>query len=260
MDRALPAVAPDLHATVTAYDMAHRRCAASPMRVWAAFHAMPLGCQGAKGTTLTRPVYTQHQSMTEDDFYQLIKQPEGNTLDYKRAWYDLSKTHRFKFIKDVLAMANTPREDPARIVMGVDWSAESGSTVVGLDEQPDDANLQEIFPRERIQPAPAFHYHPLRFLGKQVGILEIPIGGDGPCMPLDDLEKVGNVYKLQKGAIYYRNGSQNDQAVGSDLDRIYRWFIKLRSNVGQSSKSDLQVASSTLGRAPGAAHSPHESP
>ena len=85
-----------------------------------------------------------------------------------------------------------------RIVMGVDWSAESGSIVVGLDEQPDDANLQEIFPRERIQPAPAFHYHPLRFLGKQVGILEIPIGGDGPCTPLDDLEKVGNVYKLQR--------------------------------------------------------------
>ena len=197
--------------------------------------------------------------MTEDDFYELIKQPEGNTLDYKRAWYDLGKTQRFKFIKDVLSMANTPREGPARIVMGVDWSAECGSTVVGLDEQPDDANIQQVFPRRKIQPAPAFHYHPLRFLGKQVGILEIPIGSDGPCMPLDDLEKVGNVYKLQKGAIYYRNGSQNDQAVGSDLDRIYRWFIKQRSNVGQSSTSIPQVALSTpSSRSSFRTHSQHD--
>ena len=56
-------------------------------------------------------------AMTENEFRQLIARSEGETLDFKEAGYDL-KNSRNKFIKDVLAMANTPRlrSEPERRV------------------------------------------------------------------------------------------------------------------------------------------------
>ena len=169
--------------------------------------------------------------MTEHEFARLIDQPESETLDYKQSWYDF-RNSRHKFIKDVLAMANTPRQGMARIVFGVAWSASEGSVVKGLDRQIDDAELQSQFPREKIQPSPRFAYHPFRYRGRQVGILEVPIGSDGPYAPLMDLEPVGRVFKLKRGAFYYRNGSQNAQAIGLDLTRIHRWFFEQRSSAG----------------------------
>ena len=169
--------------------------------------------------------------MTEHEFARLIEQPESEILDYKQAWYDFGSS-RYKFIKDVLAMANTPRQGVARIVFGVWWSASEGSVVQGLDRQIDDAELQSQFPREKIQPSPRFAYHPFRYRGQQVGILEIPVGSDGPYAPLIDLEKVGQVFKLKRGAFYFRNGSQKAQAIGHDLTRIHRWFFEQRSPGG----------------------------
>jgi len=56
--------------------------------------------------------------MTENEFRQLIARAEGETLDFKAEGYDLQNS-RNAFIKDVLAMANTPRDCPAHIVLGV---------------------------------------------------------------------------------------------------------------------------------------------
>jgi predicted HTH transcriptional regulator len=69
--------------------------------------------------------------VTENEFRALIGRAEGETLDFKEDGYDLQNA-RNAFIKDVLAMANTPRERPAHVVLGVRWTAEAGSTVVGL--------------------------------------------------------------------------------------------------------------------------------
>ena len=88
------------------------------------------------------------------------------------------------FIKDVLALANTPREDTAYIVFGVRWTPESSSVVVGLKRQFDDATLQDAIGRGRVQPTPRFTYYPLSFEGKQVGVLQIPVASDGPYTPI----------------------------------------------------------------------------
>ena len=67
--------------------------------------------------------------MTDDDFRRILRRPECETLDFKEDVYDLKKS-REAFLKDVLAIANTPREHTAHIVFGVRWTPESSSTVL----------------------------------------------------------------------------------------------------------------------------------
>ncbi|MBM4328354.1 MAG: ATP-binding protein [Deltaproteobacteria bacterium] len=155
--------------------------------------------------------------MTRIEFQQLIGQPEGEILDFKADGYDLQKS-RNVFLKDVLAMSNTPREQPGRIVLGVRWTPEQGSTLVGLGRQYDDVEFQDAFGHGRVQPHPRFTYYPLMFEHMQVGVLEIPVCREGPYTSVKDFEG------LQAGAVYYRRGTQNDRAVGSELKRIFSWF------------------------------------
>ena len=155
--------------------------------------------------------------MTTNEFQQLIALAEDETLDFKQDGYDLERS-RSALSKDVLAMANTPRGQSARIIFGVKWTPEQGSTVIGLRHQLDDDKLQNAFKRGKIQPAPRFIYTPLQFEGKQAGVLEIPLGNDGPYTPLVDFDG------LQAGAVYYRRGTQNARAVGPELKRIFAWF------------------------------------
>lgn len=157
--------------------------------------------------------------MTENEFRQLIACTEGETLDFKREEYNLQNSNsRNDFIKDILAMANTPRDECARIVLGVSWTPEHGSTVSGLVHQFDDVEFQNALGQDRVNPYPRFTYTPIEFNGKQVGVLDIPISNGGPYTPLKDYEG------LQAGAVYYRRGTKNDRAVGSELKRIINWF------------------------------------
>ena len=167
--------------------------------------------------------------MTENEFQQLIGRSESQTLDFKEAGYDL-KNSRNKFIKDVLAMANTPREQSAYIVFGVRWTPESGSTVVGLERQLDDVELQHAFGENLVQPIPKFTYIPLRFEENQVGVLEIPVGKDGPYVPITDRDKKrqnSSSYdeSLQAGTVYWRRGTQNVRATGAELKQIVTWLL-----------------------------------
>ena len=155
--------------------------------------------------------------MTEADFRRFLGRSESETLDFKEDGYDL-KNSRETFIKDVLAMANTPRDHAAHIVFGVRWTPESGATVIGLTRQLDDALLQDAFGRGRVQPVPRFTYSPLEFQGKHVGVLEIPVNNDGPYSPLKDFDK------LTAGVFYCRRGTQNYRATGPDAVRILTWF------------------------------------
>ena len=160
--------------------------------------------------------------MKENQFQELIRQAEGETLDFKQDGYDLADAKgQSDFTKDLLAMANTPREQDAHIVFGVRWKPESGSEVIGLERQPDDADLQDVVRKFRIEPTPRFIYTPLEFEGKQVGILTIPIDAKGPAKGpyIPSIDREG----LQAGAVYYRRGTQNDRAV-SELKRINNWF------------------------------------
>ena len=110
--------------------------------------------------------------MTTARFQELLAGAEGETLDFKQDLYDLP-SDRTALNKDILAMSNTPRDDAAHIVFGVRWAPESGSTVLGVNRQLDDAQLQDAFRQTKIHPLPRFTYTPFEFEGRQVGVLEI---------------------------------------------------------------------------------------
>jgi hypothetical protein len=155
--------------------------------------------------------------MKAPDFQRLLKFHESEMLDFKEQGYDL-RGRRNAFIKDLLAMANTPREQDGHIVLGVRWTAEGGSTVVGLDRQYDDVEFQNALGVGRVQPAPRFTYVPFDYEGKKVGVILVPVSDDGPYTPINDFED------LQAGVIYYRRGTRNDRAVGSEVKRVVNWF------------------------------------
>lgn len=155
--------------------------------------------------------------MTEQELAALLSRAESETLDFKASAYDL-QTSRSDFIKDLLAMANTPRDAPGHIVLGVQWTPESGATIVGLRSQVDDVKLQDALGSDRVQPRPRFTYTPLVVDGKSVGVVEVPVGHDGPYTALKDFGG------LQAGVVIYRKGTQNDRALGPELRRIFQWF------------------------------------
>ena len=166
--------------------------------------------------------------MTTARFQELLAGAEGETLDFKQDLYDIP-SDRTALNKDILAMSNTPRDDAAHIVFGVRWAPESGSTVLGVNRQLDDAQLQDAFRQTKIHPLPRFTYTPFEFEGRQVGVLEIPANDDGPFTPLVDCDG------LQAGAIYYRRGSQNARATGLEVKRIVTWFSNRNSSAGADS-------------------------
>lgn len=155
--------------------------------------------------------------MIAEEFRKLLGRGEGETLDFKSESYDLKKS-RGEFIKDLLSMANTPRETPSYIVLGVQWSPENGSKVIGLTGQIDDVDFQNALGHDRVQPSLRFTYTPLEIDGAQVGVIEVPICSDGPYTSVKDIDG------LQAGAVYYRRGSQNNRAIGTELKRIFAWF------------------------------------
>ena len=166
--------------------------------------------------------------MTKDQFQDLLADVERNCLDYKQQSYDF-RTDRHKFVKDVLSMANTPREGSAYLVFGVTDPSRGPVEVVGLDVQKDDAHYQDQFPLE-IQPRPQFTYFPMRYDGKDVGVLEIPVAMDGPFTSITDTCLVKHTHKILKGAVYYRRGTQNAHAAGPELRRIHAWFLTGEDN------------------------------
>ena len=67
---------------------------------------------------------------------QLSQRSEGPTLDFKRTHYLREpKVKQYEFVKDIIAMANTRREGPAYIVLGIDYTPEIGATYAPLDQQ-----------------------------------------------------------------------------------------------------------------------------
>src|SRR6266446_6445824 len=102
--------------------------------------------------------------MTEQEFQQLLSRPESDTLDFKREHYDFAGVDneekarkRGKFLKDVLCMKNTPRQEPAYIILGVKRKPDGTNELPGISVSVDDAELQEKF-QSWVFPHPIFRY------------------------------------------------------------------------------------------------------
>lgn len=159
--------------------------------------------------------------LSEKDFEQLLSQGESRYLDFKSESYNLDGIEaRSKFIKDIIAMANTPRVQPAYIITGVKCSRDGSKELLGISEHPDDNDLQNMLKLAKagIETRPSFTYQPFTYKGKSYGVFEIHVNKTGPFYASRDFG-VLEAYK-----IYWRRSSQNDIATDVEKQVIVRWF------------------------------------
>ncbi len=166
--------------------------------------------------------------MDEVEFLSLLQRMEDETLDFKAKAYSFSSDNeKAHIIKDILSMANSPREDTSTIVLGVKKHPNGTSELIGIDQYPDEADLQSLF-SGRVQPIPGFSYEVFSHEHKDFGIITIPPRRNGPYLPTKDFPasndgRSHNV--LRQSQIYFRRGSKNDGATSpEDIKRIVNWM------------------------------------
>lgn len=146
----------------------------------------------------------------------LLNRQESDDLDFKSQEYNLTNNHgRSRFIKDIVAMANTPRSNSAYILLG---ALEHSGRVIetpGVMAHPDESELGRIV-SGRVRPTPKFSYRQVEYGGIGFGLIEIPSDQPGIIMPRADFEV------LRQSVVYIRRNTQNIEADTEDLARIFR--------------------------------------
>ena len=146
---------------------------------------------------------------------ELLKQQESNELDFKSEPYNLSNDNgRSKFIKDIIAMANTPRSDSAYILVGVLEQSGKVVRVTGVTEHPDESELGRIVVG-KVVPTPRFTYRQVPYGDLEIGLIEIPCDQPKVVQPRTDYGV------LRHHTVYIRRNTQNIEADNADLARIF---------------------------------------
>ena len=158
--------------------------------------------------------------MNDQLFEIVLSRPESSTLDFKATGYNFSEAHQqVSFAKDVLCMANTPRDDNAYIILGVKRLDDGTNELWGISSHADDAMMQSHV-ADRITPCPSFSYEAYTYGGRSFGIIQIPPVRNGPYM----VAKPSNE-KLQIQKLYFRRNSKNDIAsTSSEVSTICEWM------------------------------------
>ena len=161
---------------------------------------------------------------------KLLKRVEDETIDFKEAEYDFGtrgnkdrERKRAEFVKDIVSMYNTPRTEPAYILLGVRKSSDGNFKVTGVSSHVDDAEFRSKFD-DWIHPVPQFQYEPAEYDGKQIALITIPPEQSlGPCLPLKDFPN-SKFQVLRQHQLYVRRGSVNNVANGYEQKDVYAWF------------------------------------
>ena len=173
--------------------------------------------------------------MNSEKFEELLNNlKEKDFIDFKSEMYftnsakDTSKS-RAEFVKDIVSMWNTPRNKEAYVVIGVK-NSNNKNELLGIDVNtiPDDANLRNQF-EGLVTYTPQFNYDTINFDKKNFVVITIPIA-TSICI----VKKKFHGETLKKDALYYREGSVNNEALkGSEKEKeIYTWFRYKGSMVG----------------------------
>jgi hypothetical protein len=149
----------------------------------------------------------------------LLKRVEGTDLDFKSTGLKIGEVYlKIHFIKDLISLANTPRDGSAYIIYGVVSKPDGTKEIKGVTEHPDDASLQELVV-SKVDPIPQFRYRPVDYKGFSLGMIEIFPNKDGPFIPKFTYEGL-----IIEGTPYCRHGSSNAIAKSPDLHHIMEWM------------------------------------
>ena len=82
-------------------------------------------------------------TINEQNFEDFLKRGESDILDFKSTAPKITyEPDQARFIKDIICMANTPRDEPAYIIYGVNKHPDGTYDLLGLDKYIDPEILQ----------------------------------------------------------------------------------------------------------------------
>jgi len=146
-------------------------------------------------------------SITENTLRQLLYKSEGVDLDFKQTQYRFigaSDHQKAELLKDILAMANSWRNETAYILVGIKDCSPSPAAVIGINEHIDDAQLQQ-FVNSKASPQVTFKYEERLIEGQTIGIISIP----KQKRPFFISSQFG---ALKPNIVYVRRGSSTAEA------------------------------------------------
>jgi hypothetical protein len=152
---------------------------------------------------------------------ELLYEEEGTTLDFKREAYKFrlaNDIEKSELLKDILAFSNAWRRTDAYILLGVEEVKGGRSKVHGINDELDDAHLQQ-FVNSKTQRPIEFDYRTVLVDCVKIGIIRIPV----QAKPFF-LEK--DYGKLKRHVVYIRRGSSTDEANPDEIRNMGRSEIQ----------------------------------
>ena len=158
--------------------------------------------------------------MTENEFAQLLYRGESESLDFKRDQYvfvGASDVQKAELLKDILAFANSWRNEPAYILIGVDEtpSRKANATGISTTDHIDDATLQQFINSKTNHPV-RFAYERFDYQSKEIGIIRID---HRQARPIFLAREYG---PLKAQSVYIRRGSSTDVAGPEEIAAMGR--------------------------------------
>ncbi|BDU18596.1 ATP-binding protein [Dyella sp. GSA-30] len=164
---------------------------------------------------------------------RLLYSSEGDALDFKLRQYKFASAteeEKSELLKDILAFANSWRDSPAHIVIGI---RDGTKEIDGLDTDIDEASVQQFVNAKANKPV-RFSYDVVDFKGKRIGLFTIHVQ-ERPFY-------LGKQYgKLKANTVYVRRGSSTVEA---DPDEI----AKMGRSASSSSAPKLRLRLISTGR------------
>lgn len=145
----------------------------------------------------------------------LLYEEESNVFDAKREQYkfiNASDLVKAELLKDILAFANAFRRTDAFLLRGVEEVKGGRNIVHGINEDLDDASLQE-FINYKTNRIVEFSYRAVPIEGKRVGVFHIPVQQRPSYLKKD----YGD---LTKDTVYIRRGSSTAIASPDEVSHM----------------------------------------
>jgi hypothetical protein len=152
---------------------------------------------------------------------ELLYEEEGTTLDFKREQYKFSSAtdyQKSELLKDILAFSNAWRRVDAYILIGVEEIKGGRSNPLGIEEELDDAQLQQFINSKTQRPI-NFNYSTVLIDEVKIGVIKVPV----QTRPFYLKNDYG---KLKRNVVYIRRGSSTDEASPEEVRDMGRSEIQ----------------------------------
>jgi hypothetical protein len=147
----------------------------------------------------------------------LIRRGEADLVDFKREWHDLTdKVSRAKFVKHVLALANTATpERPGLLLYGIDDPRHGGGLVGVPAHPPADAITDAL--KLLTEPMVDVRYVAVTVQGASIGVLAVLRSKFHPHWATRDVDGA-----LSTTAFYVRKGASVAVALPAEVEAFFR--------------------------------------